>query len=205
MPVPTWTPVSRTSSYRQTAAACPRFIEGWRMSSCCSIGMVRSQWQWLSSSLLRPVFSEPKSSATRPFSRVSSVWMARAASGRACSGCWSARSPTAVVPTTSVQSATASATVAKVCASAGWRRHRRRSVRSRRERRSRSPRADGESRNRAWPGPPRRYCWDCVRVPARRRCGRVVGGESTCSYFSSAKRKRPAVGLPTAAAVSISN
>ena len=61
-----WISHSRTNSYRQTATACPRFIEGCRTSAYSCIGIVSSQLQWLSSSLLSPVFSDPNSSATRP-------------------------------------------------------------------------------------------------------------------------------------------
>ena len=50
----------RTSSYRHTATACPRFIE-----MCSSrVGIRISQWQWLKSSLDNPNFSEPNSNAT---------------------------------------------------------------------------------------------------------------------------------------------
>ena len=52
---------SRIISYRQTATACPRFIEIF----CSQVGMRTSQWQWLRSLLDSPNFSEPKSSATR--------------------------------------------------------------------------------------------------------------------------------------------
>src|SRR5205807_9100453 len=96
----------------------PRFIDGCRSSSYRSIGIVNSQWQWLNSSLLNPVFSEPNNSATRLPSRLSSLPIIPAAAGKTYNGCCSTRSPTAVVPTTSVQSATESATLSNATAPA---------------------------------------------------------------------------------------
>ena len=74
------------------------------------MGMVMSQWQWLRASLLRPVFSDPKSKATRADANAERTKPSPSAS--VYSGCSCFRSPTAVVPTTRLQSATASATVA---------------------------------------------------------------------------------------------
>ena len=53
---------ARANSYAQTATACPRFMEG----QSGVVGIRTSAWQWLMSSLERPVFSEPKSSAALP-------------------------------------------------------------------------------------------------------------------------------------------
>ena len=48
--------VSRAISYRQTATACPRF-----MDFCCwLVGMCISQWQWLRSSFDKPEFLRAK-------------------------------------------------------------------------------------------------------------------------------------------------
>ncbi len=95
----------RVNSYRQTATACPRFIEG-----CCSrVGMLISQWQCVKSSFERPRFSEPNKIATRPPARCSCAF--GPASGRATSGCFMSRFRPAVVPITREQSATASATL----------------------------------------------------------------------------------------------
>ena len=96
---------SRTSSYRHTAAACPRFIEACRTPACSAIGIVTNAWQWLSSTLLSPVFSEPNSSATRCPAASRRCSLTRSPAPRAVSsGCSSARAPTAVVPSTSVES-----------------------------------------------------------------------------------------------------
>ncbi len=86
-------PPARRNSYKQTATACPRFIEGCRTSACCSIGIVSNQWQWLNSSLLSPVFSDPNSSATLPPSRLNSSPILLAASGKPYSGCCNAPLP----------------------------------------------------------------------------------------------------------------
>ncbi len=67
------------------------------------MGMRSSQWQWLMSSLERPNFSEPKSSAT--FDPASCSLISCAADSSRCRGRWRSRWPTAVVPTTRVQSA----------------------------------------------------------------------------------------------------
>ena len=73
-----------------------------------------NQWQWLMSSFDRPNFSDPKSNAIGP-----AAWrISRAPYSRRRSGCCSSRWPTEVVPTTSAQSATASATVANSSAEA---------------------------------------------------------------------------------------
>src|SRR5580700_5870453 len=116
----------RISSYKHTATACPKFIEIF----CVEVGTCSSQLQWLKSSLVSPNFSEPKSSATRfgaarlradflrlvsaprlADSRASNLRMIFAASSRRHSRWCNSRWPTAVVPTTSAQSATASATL----------------------------------------------------------------------------------------------
>ena len=108
-------------------------MEAWRTSACCCMGMVSSQLQWLNSSLLRPVFSDPNSNATCGALLPPSAWLAStmaawsrwagsrrnsarikgAASASSSSLCCRFRSPTAVVPATRVQSATASATLAQ--------------------------------------------------------------------------------------------
>ena len=74
------------------------------------MGMVMSQLQWLRASLLRPVFSDPKSRATRAVANAERIKPPPSASVYSECSCF--RSPTAVVPTTRLQSATASATVA---------------------------------------------------------------------------------------------
>src|SRR5713101_493064 len=71
------------------------------------VGMRRSQWQWLRSSLERPRFSEPNKRAARLLAR--RLRIRGAACSRRLTGCCGSRRPTAVVPTTRVQSATASA------------------------------------------------------------------------------------------------
>ena len=96
----------RPISYKHTAAACPRFID--RCSS--RVGIRTSQWQWLKLSFDNPHFSDPNSSATFPFAIP--FRSTAPASSKLRSGCWISRFPTEVVPTTSQQSATASATVA---------------------------------------------------------------------------------------------
>ncbi len=72
--------------------------------------MRTSQWQWLKLSFDNPHFSDPNISATFPFAipRRNTA----PANSKLRSGCWISRFPTAVVPTTSQQSPTASATVA---------------------------------------------------------------------------------------------
>src|SRR5712664_1788291 len=78
------------------------------MERCSSrVGMRRSQWQWLRSSLERPRFSEPNKRATRLPER--RLRIRGAACPRHLTGCCGSRRPTAVVPTMRVQSATASA------------------------------------------------------------------------------------------------
>src|SRR5579883_3243668 len=94
------------NSYNTTAAACPRFID-----RCASrVGIRSSQWQKLNSSFDNPHFSDPNSTATRPIRIL--LCSNGDASARSCSGCFNSRFPTEVVPTTSEQSATASAIVA---------------------------------------------------------------------------------------------
>lgn len=94
--------LSRVNSYKQTATACPRFID-----VCCSrVGMFTSHWQCVKSSFERPRFSEPNKIATRP--TASSPRTFGPATGKATSGCFTSRFRPAVVPTTSEQSATAS-------------------------------------------------------------------------------------------------
>src|SRR5215472_18864737 len=66
-----------------------------------------SQWQWLRSSFESPRFSEPKRRATRPAARRFRI--SRPPSRRSRTACCGSRRLSAVVPTTSEQSATASA------------------------------------------------------------------------------------------------
>ncbi len=94
----------RAISYKQTAAACPRFID--RCSS--RVGIRTSQWQWLKLSFDNPHFSDPNSSATFPFAIPR---RSTAPTSKLRKGCWISRFPTAVVPTTIQQSPTASATL----------------------------------------------------------------------------------------------
>jgi hypothetical protein len=72
--------------------------------------MRTNQWQKLSSSFDNPNFSDPNNTATRPL-RIRSRNIG-AASTKSCKGCFNSRFPTDVVPTTSVQSATAPAMAA---------------------------------------------------------------------------------------------
>ena len=72
------------------------------------VGMRMRAWQWLTWSFESPNFSEPKSSAV---GAAHCARMAAAAAGRPSRGCCNSRFPTAVVPRTRAQSATASATV----------------------------------------------------------------------------------------------
>src|SRR5882762_895659 len=71
------------------------------------VGTRRSQWQWLRSSLERPRFSDPNKRATRLFARRFRI--RGAPCSRRLTGCCGSRRPTEVVPTTRVQSRTASA------------------------------------------------------------------------------------------------
>jgi hypothetical protein len=78
------------------------------------MGIVVNRLQWLSCSLVRPVFSEPKSSATRLSSLTASEASMDSADCRSGSTVWRiSRLPMAVVPTTRVQSAMASARALK--------------------------------------------------------------------------------------------
>src|SRR5882724_9764488 len=100
-------PFACTNSKGHTATACPRFMD-WCSSR---VGMCRTQWQWLNTSFERPHFSEPNRIATG--AEESLPRMDLAPFTRSFRGCCNCRWRTAVVPTTMVQSATASATVAK--------------------------------------------------------------------------------------------
>src|SRR5882762_665314 len=91
------------NSYIPSAAACPNFID-----QCSTRVAIRiNQWQWLKSSFDNPHFSDPNKTATRPVSMRFPI--NRAPSSNPRKGCFISRFPTAVVPTTSEQSATASA------------------------------------------------------------------------------------------------
>src|SRR6266852_2353432 len=97
--------------------------------------MRSSQWQWLRSSFERPTFSEPNKRATC-FER-SRLRISRAPSSSRRTGCCNSRRPRAEVPTTSVQSATASATLWNSSALA---------------RSEEAPTAERASRNATWNG-----------------------------------------------------
>ena len=171
-------PSARTSSYRHTATAWPRFIDGCRRSSCCCIGIVSSQWQWLNSSLLRPVFSEPKSSATRPLSRQRLAYLGRSLGQRMER---MLQRPLAHRRRPHNQRAVGDCfgDAAKLCRTAPAPPTRRpQTAPSQTAQHTRSRRADGESQSRASPAPPRRYCSDCARAPAPHTPDRVVAGSA---------------------------
>src|SRR5882762_4566597 len=89
------------NSYIPSAAACPNFID-----QCSTRVAIRiNHWQWLKSSFDNPHFSDPNKTATRPVSMRFPI--NRAPSSNPRKGCFISRFPTAVVPTTSEQSATA--------------------------------------------------------------------------------------------------
>ena len=140
--------------------------------ACCCIGIVSSQWQKLSSSLLSPVFSEPNSSATRP--------------------------PAAPLRHASRRIPAAHAADAERPLSHRRRPHHQRAVRHRRRHirvcdspppapptrrpptappqtapQTHSPRADRESRSHASPAPPLRCSADSARAPAPPQRGRA--------------------------------
>src|SRR5713226_9767217 len=87
------------------------------MDWCSSrVGICRTQWQWLSESFERPHYSEPKRIATGESNNFARMDLAPCA--KTLTGCWSCRCRIAVLPTTTVQSATASATVLNSLAAA---------------------------------------------------------------------------------------